>query len=71
MLHSHGHFTNLVEEEVVDVVSEESSELARLGLARSHVHLYLLNESGQNIQDKQTLEQLGHINNITPDVNGG
>lgn len=38
------HFTNLVEEEVIDVVSEECSELALLGLAWPHVHFYLLNE---------------------------
>lgn len=37
--------TDLVEEEVVDVVGEEGSELARLGLAGAHVHLDLLNES--------------------------
>lgn len=42
------HLTNLVEEEVIDVVSEEGSELALLGLAWPHVHLYLLNEPGQN-----------------------
>ncbi len=54
------HFTNLVEEEVIDVVSEEGSELALLGLAWPHVHLYFLNEPGQNSQDKQTLEQLGY-----------
>lgn len=36
--------TDLVEEEVVDVVGEEGSELALLGLAGTHVHLDLLNE---------------------------
>lgn len=65
------HFPNLVEEEVIDVVGEEGSELARLGLAWSRVHLYLVNEPGQNSQYKQKLEQLGHIDNITPDVNVG
>lgn len=65
------HFTNLVEEEVIDVISEEGSELALLGLARPHVHLYLLNEPGQNSEDKQTLEQLGYTNIRTPPVNRG
>lgn len=37
--------TDLVEEEVVDVVGEEGSELALLRLAGAHVHLDLLNES--------------------------
>lgn len=41
------HFTNLVEEEVIDVVGEKSSKLTLLGLARPHVHLYLLDESAQ------------------------
>lgn len=41
------HSTDLVEEEVIDVVGEEGSELALLGLAWPHVHLYLLNEPGQ------------------------
>ncbi len=54
------HFTNLIEEEVIDVVSKEGSELALLGLAWPHVHLDLLNEPGQNSRNKQTLEQLGH-----------
>lgn len=40
----HRLFTNLVEEEVVDVVGEEGSELALLRLARAHVHLDLLNK---------------------------
>lgn len=59
------HFTNLVEEEIIDVISEESSELALLGLAWPHVHLYLLNEPEQN---KETQQQR-RINNITPAVN--
>lgn len=37
--------TDLVEEEVVDVVGEEGSELALLRLAGAHAHLELLNES--------------------------
>lgn len=40
------HHTDLVEEEVVDVIGEEGSELALLGLAGAHVHLYLLDEPG-------------------------
>lgn len=44
------HVTNLVEEEVIDVVSEEGSELALLGLTWPHVHLYLLNEPAQSRQ---------------------
>lgn len=39
------HGAYLVEEEVVDVVGEEGSELALLRLAGAHVHLDLLNES--------------------------
>ena len=54
------HFTNLVEKELVDVVGEESSELALLGLAWPHVHLYLLNESGQNSGDKHTHQNGKH-----------
>lgn len=46
-------FADLVEEEVVDVVGEEGSELALLGLAGAHVHLDLLNESGENSQNRQ------------------
>lgn len=46
-------FADLVEEEVVDVVGEEGSELALLGLAGPHVHLNLLNESGDNNQNRQ------------------
>lgn len=39
------HLTNLIEEEVVNVVGEESSELTLLGLTRPHVLLNLLNKS--------------------------
>lgn len=46
--------TDLVEKEVVDVVGEESSELALLGLTGPHVHLYLLNEPAQAEQSRQT-----------------
>lgn len=48
------HFTYLVEEEVIDVVSEEGSELALLGLAWPHIHLYLLNEPVQSSQEQKT-----------------
>jgi len=37
--------TDLVEEELVDVVGEEGSELALLGLAGAHVLLDLLDEA--------------------------
>lgn len=50
-------FTNLVKKKVINVVGEESSELALLGLAGSHVHLYLLDESGKRSQHKQILKQ--------------
>lgn len=49
-------FTYLIKEEVIDVVGEESSELALLGLAGPHVHFYLLNESGKRIQHEQLLK---------------
>lgn len=48
-------FTNLVEEEVVDVVSEEGSQLALLRLTWPHVHLYLLDESEQNGQKEENV----------------
>lgn len=60
------HGTNLVEEEVVDVVGEEGSELALLGLAGAHVHLDLLNESavkrdGRAVEDNSwDLAALSH-----------
>ena len=45
--------TDLVEEEVIDVVGEEGAQLALLGLAGAHVHLYLLDEaSDKGTQDK-------------------
>lgn len=51
-----GSFTNLVEEEVINVVGEESPKLALFGLTWTHIHLYLLNESGRSSRDGQTLE---------------
>ena len=45
--------TDLVEEEVIDVVGEEGAQLALLGLAGAHVHLYLLDEAAdKGTQDK-------------------
>ena len=49
------YLTNLVEEEVINVVGEECSQLALLSLTWPHVHLYLLDESRIKSQDKQTL----------------
>lgn len=63
--------TYLVEEEVIDVVSEEGSELTLLGLAGPHVHLYLLNEPAQKSQNRPKLEWLGHGKSITQATNGG
>lgn len=63
--------TYLVEEEVIDVVSEEGSELTLLGLALPHVLLYLINEPGQKNQNKPKLEWLGRGNSITQAMNGG
>lgn len=46
-------FSNLIEEEVINVVGEKSSELTLLGLTRPHIHLNLLNKSEEKSYDKQ------------------
>ena len=46
--------TDLVEEEVVDVVGEEGAQLALLGLAGAHVHLYLLDEAAEKGNTRST-----------------